>query len=133
MAPILNAEALSHRDLNRRHVVATPDRLKNRVAESQIEDLAETHLPQKVVDPIELRLIDVLVDLVRQLPRRLQVMAERLLDHDTRVLGQAGIMQTLDHPPEQERRDLEVEHRTPRIAHRLGDALVGVTSRRSRR
>ena len=53
-------------------------------------------------------------------------MPERLLDDDPRVLRQAGIRQSLDHRAEQERRDLEVEHRALRIRNRSGHPLEGV-------
>ena len=60
-------------------------------ANRRYEDLAETHLPQEVIDPVELRLVDVLVDLLRQRPRGGEIVAERLLHHDAARLGQAGV------------------------------------------
>ena len=114
MAAVLDAEALRHRDLHRREVVAVPQRLEDRVGEPQVEDLGEAHLPQEVVDPVELGLVEVLVDLLGERPGRGEVVAEGLLDHDARVLGQARIGQALDHHAEQRRRDLEVEDRAPR-------------------
>ena len=116
VAAILDAEALGHRDLHRRDVVAVPDRLEHRVREPQEEDLGEPHLPEEVVDPVELRLVEVLVDRLVELAGRGEVVPERLLDDDPRALGQAGLRQTLDHGAEQERRDLEVEDRRERVA-----------------
>ena len=125
MAAILDPEALRHRDLDRGDVVAVPDRLEVRVREAEVQELVETHLPEEVVDPVQLRLVDVLVDLRRELARRLEIVAERLLDHDARrLLGQPRVGQALDHPAEQERRDLEIEHRALRVADRAGDSLV---------
>ena len=54
-----------------------------------------------------------------------EVVAERLLDDDARVLRQARLGEALDDRAEQERRDLEVEDRASRALDRLADALVG--------
>jgi hypothetical protein len=50
----LHPEALSHRDLDAFHVMPIPDWLEHRVGESQIEDLPQAHLPEEVVDPVQL-------------------------------------------------------------------------------
>ena len=89
VAAVVDAEVLGHRDLDRGDVVAVPDRLERRVREPQVEDLRQAHLPQEVVDPVQLRLVDVLVDLLVELARRREVVPERLLDDDAGVLGQA--------------------------------------------
>ena len=91
VAAILDAEALGHRDLDAREVVAVPDRLEHRVREPQVEDLLQAHLPEVVVDPVELRLVDVLVQLGGERARGGEVVAERLLDDDARGLRQAGL------------------------------------------
>ena len=122
---ILDAEVLGHRDPDRLDVVPVPERLEHRVGEPQVEDLAEPHLPQEVVDPEQLRLVEIGVHLRRELARRLEVVAERLLDHDAGVLQQPGFGEPLDHGPEQERRDLEVEHRAALARERRGQALEG--------
>ena len=109
MAPVLHAEVLRHRDLHRRQVVAVPQRLEDRVREAQVEDLPQAHLPEEVVDPVELGLVDVLVHLLGERPGGGEVVAEGLLDHHARVLGQARIRQALDDHAEQRRWDLEVE------------------------
>ena len=64
---ILDSEVLGHRDLDGFDVVPVPDRLEHRVREPEVEDLLEAHLPEVVVDPQELRLVDVLVQLVGEL------------------------------------------------------------------
>ena len=135
VAAILDAEALGHRDLDAREVVPAPERLEHRVREAQVEDLLEAHLPEVVVDPVELRLVEVLVQLGRERARRDEVVAERLLDDDARVRGQAGVVEALDHAAEEERRDLEVEDRLLRARDRVGDAPVrgGVARSRPRR
>ena len=86
VAAVLDPEVLGHRDLDGRDVVAVPDRLEHRVREAQVEDLVEAHLPEVVVDAVELRLVDVLVQLVGERAGRLEVVPERLLDDDARAL-----------------------------------------------
>ena len=54
-----------------------------------------------------------------------EVVPEGLLDHHTRVLGEACFGEPLHHATEQERRDLEVEDRVLGTLDRLADALVG--------
>ena len=90
---------------------AVPDRLEHRVGEPEEQDLDQAHLPQEVIDPVELRLVDVLVKLVGEHAGGLEVVAEGLLDDHPRVLREAGLGQPLHDAAEQERRDLEVEHR----------------------
>ena len=126
VAAILNAEALGHRDLDALDVVAVPERLQHRVREAEVEDLLEAHLPEVVVDPVELRLVDVPVQLRGERAGRLEVVAERLLDHDARVRRQRRHSASpLDDPAEEERRDLEVEDRRCGAADALRDRAVG--------
>ena len=82
VAAVFDTEVLRHRDLHALHEVAVPDRLEHRVREAQEQDLLEPHLPEVVVDPVELRLVHVLVQLVGECARRRQVVAERLLHDD---------------------------------------------------
>ena len=81
VSAVLDAEALGHRDLHGLDVVAVPDRLEHRVGEPEVEQLLQAHLAEEVVDAVKLRLVDVLVHLRGERPGRLQVVAERLLDH----------------------------------------------------
>ena len=111
---VLDAEVLRHRDLDGRDVLAAPDRLEDRVREPQVDDLLGAHLPQVVVDPEELRLVDVGVELVGERTCRREVVAERLLDDHPGGLRQPGLREPLHDPAEQERRDLEVEDRQAR-------------------
>ena len=124
MATVLHPEALRHRDLHALDVVAVPHRLEHRVGEPQVQDLSEPHLPEEVVDPIKLRLVDVLMDLGRERSGGGEIVAERLLHDHPRGLGEPGLGQSLDHPPEQERRDLEVEDRDVRVADRVSHPLI---------
>jgi hypothetical protein len=111
VAAVLDAEALGHRDLDALDVVAIPHRLEHRVGEAQVQQLLEAHLPEEVVDPVELVLGDVLMQLVGQRPGRGLVVAERLLDHHPRRRGQPGVGEAGHDLAEQERRDLQVEDR----------------------
>ena len=125
--PVLDAEALGHRDLHGGDVVAVPHRLEHRVGEPQVEDLVESHLPEEVVDPVDLRLVQVLVQVGGELAGGLQVVAERLLHRYPLSVGhQPGLRQALDHGREQRRRDLQVEGGVLVLAERFGDALIGL-------
>src|SRR6187399_1193274 len=125
MPAIFDAERLGHRDLYSLDVIAAPDRLEDRVLEAEVQDLVETHLPEVVVDPVQLGLVDVLMKVVRERAGRLEVVSERLLHDDPRALGEAGVGELLYDLPEQEGRDLEVEDRCRRALDRVTDALVG--------
>ena len=110
VAAVLDAEVLRHRDLDGLEVVAVPDRLEHRVREPEVEDLLEAHLPEVVVDPVELRLVDVLVQLVGELawPRRGRGRTASRRP-PARCSVSPASAQPLDDPAEEERRDLEVE------------------------
>ena len=101
MAAFLDPEALRHRDLDRLEVVPAPHGLEHRVHEPKVEDLHQAELPQVVVDPVELRLIDVPVQLGGQLPGRRQVVPEGLLDDDASRLRHPRIRQPLHDRAEQ--------------------------------
>ena len=125
VAAVLDAEVLGHRDLDRRDVVPVPDRLEHGVREPEVDDLLRPHLPEVVVDPEELGLVDVLVELVGEGSRRLEIVPERLLDDDAGILRQADFGEPLDDRPEEERRDLEVEDRRLGALDRSADTRVG--------
>ena len=72
-----------------------------------------------MVDPVELRLVDESVQVRVELARRGKIVAERLLDDDPGVLGQARVGEALDDRGEQRRRDLEVEDRDMHVPERL--------------
>ena len=131
-ATVGDSEVLRHRDLDAGDAVAVPDGLEHRVREPQIENLGQAHLAEEVVDPVELVLSDVLVDLGGELARGLEVVAERLLHHHPRVLGQARVRQPLDRHAEERRRDLEVEDRALGALDLAREPLVGGSRRRSR-
>ena len=111
VAPILDAEALRHRDLHALDVLAVPHRLEHRVRKAEAEDLLEPHLAQVVVDPEELGLVDVLVQFRGERAGRFEVVTEGLLHDDARMFCQACICKTLHDSSEEERRNLQVEDR----------------------
>ena len=121
-----DVEVLSHRDLHGGDEVPVPDRLEDRVREAEVEDVLDGHLPEEVVDAVELGLVDVRVQLGVQRARRREVVAERLLDDDARVGRHACFGQAADDSPEERGRDLEVEDRELRITDRLRDLGVRV-------
>ena len=101
-----------------------PDRLEDRVREAEVEDVLDGHLPEEVVDPVELRLVDERVQFGVQRASRSEVVTERLLDDDPRVLGETRLRQPADDGAEERGRDLEVEDRQLRVADRLRDLRV---------
>ena len=125
VAAVGDAEVLGHGDLHAVDVVAVPHGLEHRVREAQVEDLLEAHLAEVVVDPEDLRLVDVLVQVGGERPSRIEVVAERLLDDDPAVLGETGIREVLHDRREQAGWDLQVEHRGLRVAHRRPDPRIG--------
>ena len=77
-----DADVLGHRDLHVVDVVRVPDRLEQLVGEAQREEVLDRLLAEVVVDPEDrVRREDRLDDVV-ELARRLEVVAERLLDDD---------------------------------------------------
>ena len=109
VAAVFDVEVLGHRDLDRGDEVAVPDRLEDGVREPQVEDVLDGHLPEEVVDPEDLGLVDQLVQLGVQLAGGREVVSERLLDDDARVLRQVLLREAGDDRREERRRDLEVE------------------------
>ena len=77
-------------------VPAVPDRLEHPVRESEGQDVLHGLLAEVVVDAEHLRLVEDRVDDLVQLARALQVVPERLLQHDLRVLLQPGLAEPVD-------------------------------------
>ncbi len=121
-----DVEVLSHRDLHGGDELPVPDRLEDRVREAEVEDVLDGHLPEEVVDAVELGLVDERVQFGVQRASRREVVTEGLLDDDARVLGEPCLRQAADDGAEQRGRDLEVEDRELRISDRLRDLGVRV-------
>ncbi len=81
-AAVLDADRLGHRDLHVVDVAPVPERLEDAVAEPEDQQVPDGLLAQVVVDAIDLRLAEDLADLAIQALRRVEVVAERLLDDD---------------------------------------------------
>ena len=114
-AAVLDPEVLGHRDLHGLDVAAVPDRLEQGIREAQVGDVLNRFLAEEVVDPVDLALVQDLVDLVVQLDRRVQVVTEGLLDHDPCILRKPCAAEALDHPGEERWGDLQVEDRVPGV------------------
>ena len=125
-ATIGDVEVLGHRDLDRGDELPVPDRFEHGVREPQEHHVDDRQLPQEVVDAVQLRLVDVGVELGVERLRRSEVVAEGLLDHDPRAGGEAGVVQAPYDAFEQRRWDLQVVHRDLRIAESRGEARVRV-------
>ena len=114
-------------------MIPVPDRLEHRVREPEEEDLLQAHLPEVVVDPQQLSLVDVLMELGRERPGGVEVVPERLLDDDAAGPDEPGLGEPLDGAAEEERRDLEVEDRVAHVPDRSADTLIRRRRRQSRR
>ena len=88
-AAILDADRLGHRELDVVDITPVPDRLEDRVGEPEDQHVLDGFLPEVVVDPVDLGFVERAVGDRVELARRLQVAAERLLDHDARGAGPA--------------------------------------------
>ena len=111
-----HADLLGHRDLHRRDVPAVPDRLEDRVAEPQGQDVLDRLLAEVVVDPVDLVLVEDPRDVAVQRAGAGEVVAERLLDDDAapgallvRRVDQAGLAELLDDRREELGGDGQVE------------------------
>ena len=124
-AAILHAEVLGHGDLDTLNAVPVPQGLDDGVGEPEEQDVHGRLLAQEVIDAQDLPLIEQFAQLGVQLAGGRQVVAERLLDDDPRLRGQAGGGKAVHDPAEQRGRDLEVEDGTVPAGHRRGHPLVG--------
>ena len=85
--PLLDPDRLGHRDLHVVDVLAVPDRFEDPVGETQDEDVLNGLLAQVMIDSEHLVLAEDGVDHLVERPRRLAVVAKRLLDDDARPAG----------------------------------------------
>ena len=81
-AAVADPELLLDRDLHVIDVIAVPDRLEHAVREPQHQDVLDRFLPEIVVDPIDLPFVGDFQQVVVERLRRLEIGAERLLDHE---------------------------------------------------
>jgi hypothetical protein len=81
-APVLDPDRFGDGDLDVVDVAAVPDRLEDSVGEAEDQQVPDGLLAEVVIDPVDLRLPEDLADLAVQADRRVEVVAERLLDDD---------------------------------------------------
>ena len=121
---VVHAEVLGHRDLYRSDMVAVPHRFEERIGEPEEEHVEDRLLPQEVIDTQDLVLRQHLMEFDIEGACRLEVVTEGLLYHDGRVLGQSRLSEPRHHPPEKERRNLQIEERSRRTVQQGGQRLV---------
>jgi hypothetical protein len=104
-AAALDAERLGHRDLHAADVAAVPDRLEQHVREAEHEEILDGFLAEVVVDPEDPFFGEDGVQGGVEIDRRLQVTAERLLDHDPAAVVEPDGRKRLGNGREHRRRD----------------------------
>ena len=77
-------------------MVPVPDGLEHLVREPQVDDVLDRLLPEEVVDPEDLFVVQHQEEPLVELAGRSQVVAERLLDHDPGAIRQPGAADLLD-------------------------------------
>ena len=109
LPPAIHTEGLCHGDLDITDVVAVPDRLKKGIRKPRVENVLCRLLAQVMVDTEDLPLIQNLVECPVQRFSRGLVMAERFLNHDTRILVNAsGSLESLGDRSEENRGDGQI-------------------------
>jgi len=114
-APMTHANCLRHRDRDLIHIPPVPDRLEERVAEAEGENVLHCFFSQIVVDAKNLRLVKTLGQVVIQLPCRGKVMSDGFLHHDAvaqTVLSQSRIAEQRRNDPHHLGRRGEVKNVT---------------------
>ncbi len=81
LAAPLHAHSLRHGDLHVINPIAVPDRFKHPVGEAECHDVLHRVLSEEMVNPEDLVLAQRAQDAGIQLARRVQAVAERLLEH----------------------------------------------------
>src|SRR3984893_2255975 len=86
---LLHSESLRGGDLDVVHVIAIPKRLENSVSKSQRQKILDRVFPKKMINPIDLRLIEGFKNCAVEVSSRGKVMAKGLFDNDAdpRVFG----------------------------------------------
>ena len=116
---MLDADRLGHGDLHMVDPVAVPDRLEQPVGEAEGHDVLHRLLAEEVVDAEDLLLAQLAADAGVQLARRVDAVAERLLDHHASpalrlavaqlLVQQAGMAELLDDGAEEPVGHREIE------------------------
>jgi hypothetical protein len=85
-AVALHPERLGDGDLHAVHVAVVEQRLEDRVAEAEREDVLHRLFPEVVVDAVDLALVEHLADVGGERDGALEIVAEGLLDDHPRPL-----------------------------------------------
>ncbi len=85
--PALDADGLAHRDLDVVDDVGRPETLEDRVGEAQRQEVLHGLLAEVVIDPEDLLLGEDLAHRIVDGAGRSQILADRLLQHDARLLA----------------------------------------------
>ena len=128
--PAADADVLGHRDLHVVDVVGVPDRLEHVVGEPHRQDVLHRLLAEVVVDAEDRPGGEDVGEGLVELARGLEVVAERLLDHDASplvgpLLGETVLLELTDDVAEEARRDREVERHVAAGAAQLVELLDG--------
>ena len=86
-AALFHAHRFGRRDLHIVDVMAIPDRLENAVAEAEHHQVLHGLFAQVMVDPVNLRFLQRLLDVFIELNGGVEVAAERLLDDHARIMA----------------------------------------------
>ena len=100
--------------------VAIPDRFEQSIGEAKRHDALDRVLAEKVVDPKDLVFVQRALDVGVQFTRRIQAMAERLLDHHAApesmlavlvlgLIGELRLAELLHHRAKELIRDREIK------------------------
>ena len=84
---MLDAHGLGDGDGHIVNVAAVPERLEQRIGKTKGQNVLHRFLAEIVIDPEDLRLVTAGGENGVQGPRRFQVIADRLLDHDPRPIA----------------------------------------------
>ena len=114
-------------------MLAVPQRLEQGVGEAEVLEVLDRLLAEVVVDPEHRALGEHGVQRGIKLRRRGRVAAEGLLDDDARALGDARLVEAVDHRFKEARWDREVVQRVAAgiaqlAAERLEGRLIGIVA-----
>ena len=110
VAARFHAEFFGNRDLNALDPLAAPQRFEQRIAEAQRQQVLHRFFTEVVVDPVDLFFSEDFADRIVDCIRRLEVVAERLFQHDARILVQPDRCQRMADRHEQRRARCQIEH-----------------------
>ena len=113
-AAVLDPERFGDGDLHAVDVAPVPVRLEDHVGETKDHDVLHGLLPEVMVNAVDLRLVQDLVELVVEFAGRIKIATKRFLDDDAAVavrsfLQEAGGAELRGHRAEKSRRHGKIE------------------------